>query len=182
MRLQTLLSSASLRAASRQPPSSAEGSFEKQHRYCSAAGLWFGYRTEEAGRFVYVLADALTSPHESSAAAVPVPPCIQPADGEVQVALLLEERAKEACLLRIESDSVVVAVTSSASACGPELVELLSRLIGCRPMQLSLGKGWSEGSRMLLLRAGLTTREVHDRLRVALAEEARRGVKAFAGQ
>ena len=41
-------------------PPSAEASFEKQIRYSSASDLLFAYRTEEEGRFLYILPDALT--------------------------------------------------------------------------------------------------------------------------
>ena len=99
---------------------------------------------------------------------------------QVQVALALEERAKSAALLRVSADEVAVAVTRSAGACAGELLDLLARLLGCRNAQLALQKGWSDTSKMLVV-TGMQPAAVHERLRAALAEEASRGVKAFAG-
>jgi hypothetical protein len=165
-----------------------DGNFEKQFRYASGAGLLFAYRSEEAGHLVYFLPDALTTYTRSEAPndAQPVPPCIQRSTAggaaeAVQVALLLEERAKSTAFLRIEADAVTIAVTTYATGCSAELLDLMARALGCRPAQLAINKGWSDTSRMLIVTTSITPRDVHERVRAALVEESAKGAKAYAG-
>lgn len=111
---------------------------------------------------------------------VPVPPCIQRLrGGGVQVALALEERAKSAALLRITADEVGVAVTRSAAGCAGELLELLGKALDARPGALSLLKGWSDRSKMLVVN-GMTPEAVHAALQAWLdGERSRGGIKGY---
>jgi uncharacterized protein YggU (UPF0235/DUF167 family) len=208
-----------LRAARR----SGEADFERQLRYHTAAGLPFAYRTEEGGRYVYILPDALTvrtrthtlaherTTHACAArpaharacaharcaarpqsyaragggasgagSAAPVPPCIQRLRaGNVQVAVSLEERAKACALLRVTADDVSVAVTRGAMSCSGELLDLMAKALGVRHQQMSLMKGWSDRSKMLLV-AGISPEELYGRLQAWLDGERARG--ALKGQ
>ena len=136
---------------------------------------------------------------------VPVPPCIQrvvrgvaggsagqaaAGDGggaagapteATQVALSIEERAKAVAVLRISADDVSVSVTGGAqqSASITELLDLFSRVLGCKHAQLYLNKGWSDRSKMLLVR-GLSPQEVHGKLNAWLEAEKARGRAAGA--
>jgi uncharacterized protein YggU (UPF0235/DUF167 family) len=102
---------------------------------------------------------------------VPVPPCIQRLRaGNVQVALALEERAKACALLRVTADDVSVSVTRGAMSCGGELLDLMAKALGVRHQQMSLMKGWSDRSKMLLV-AGLSPEEVYERLQAFLDGE-----------
>ena len=165
---------------------SGEGELEKQLRYHTAAGLPFAYCTEQGGRYLYVLPDSLTSYARGASAgavgaAVPVPPCIQRVRGEaVQVALQLEERQKAAALLAVSADAVSLAVTTAASAAGPELLELLAKALGVKAAALQVLKGWSDRSRMLLV-TGLAPQRVHTALQAALeGDKARNALRAYA--
>ena len=163
---------------------SAEGELEKQLRYHTSAGLPFAYRAEPGGRYLYILPDALTSYARNAgdaAAAVPVPPCIQRLRaGNVQVALALEERAKSVALLRITADEVGVSVTRGAMSCNAELLELFAKALGCRQQQLSLLKGWSDRSKLLLV-AGMPAEEVYQSLQAWLdGERARGALRSYA--
>jgi uncharacterized protein YggU (UPF0235/DUF167 family) len=105
------------------------------------------------------------------AGGVPVPPCIQRLRaGNVQVALALEERAKACALLRVTADDVSVSVTRGAMSCGGELLDLMAKALGVRHQQMSLMKGWSDRSKMLLV-AGLSPEEVYERLQAFLDGE-----------
>ena len=135
---------------------------------------------------MYILPDALTSYARGAAggaggANMPVPPCIQRVRGEaVQVALQLEERQKAAALLAVSADAVSVAVTTAASAAGPELLELLAKALGVKAAALQVLKGWSDRSRMLLV-TGLTPQRVHAALQAALeGDKARNALRAYA--
>jgi uncharacterized protein YggU (UPF0235/DUF167 family) len=112
---------------------------------------------------------------------VPVPPCIQRLRGDaVQVALQLEERQKATCLLSISADAVSVAVTTSASAAGPELLEMFAKALGVRQQTLQVTKGWSDRSRMLVI-SGLMPKKVHAALQTALdGDKTRNALRAYA--
>lgn len=98
-----------------------------------------------------------------------------------QVALSIEERAKGVAVLRISADDVSVSVTGGAqqSASIQELLDLFSRVLGCKHAQLYLNKGWSDRSKMLLVRS-LSPQEVHAKISAWLDAEKARG-RATAG-
>ena len=97
------------------------------------------------------------------------------------MALSIEERAKGVAVLRISADDVSVSVTGGAqqSASIQELLDLFSRVLGCKHAQLYLNKGWSDRSKMLLVRS-LSPQEVHAKISAWLDAEKARG-RATAG-
>jgi uncharacterized protein len=119
---------------------------------------------------------------------VPVPPCIQlvtrgagetaerSASEATRVALSIEERSKSVAVLRISADDVSVSVTGSAQHSGTiaELLDLFSRVLGCKHANLYLNKGWSDRSKMLLVR-GMGPQHVHGKLTAWIEAEKERG-------
>ena len=169
-----------------------DGQLERQLRHATAAGLVYGYRTEPDGRYVYLLPDALTCFSALTAAkpsSHPPPPphsplgvplCVRalPGAAGVQLAVLLRERSRAASVLEVGSEEVTVAVTGGAAGCASELQAVLARALGVRAQQLTVLKGWSEGSRLITVAGGVTPAEAHAALLEAAAVGKARGVRA----
>lgn len=163
-----------------------EGRFEPQYRYY-CGDLPVAYRTERGGRYVYLLENALTAyaggdaggakGAGGNAAERPVPPCIQrQASGAVQVALSMEERSPRTTLARISADEVTIQLADGLQTqhAHEVLLELLAKALRVRLTQLKLTRGWSQRSRLLLVDASLSPRDVYTRLTDALDREQRR--------
>ena len=157
------------------------GKVERQYRYMCGE-LPVCYKSEEGGRYLYIIDGALTAFNhaggkgkkragEASADdAPPVPPCIQQTSrGITQVAVEVEDRARQTAVVKISADEVTVGVTVGAHQAGNELVDFFGKILRLRVSQMSLTRGWSTKSKLVMIR-DLTPREVFDRLRESMEE------------
>ena len=160
------------------------GKVERQYRYMCGE-LPVCYKSEEGGRYLYIIDGALTAFNhaggkgkkragEASAddepGAPPVPPCIQQTSrGITQVAVEVEDRARQTAVVKISADEVTVGVTVGAHQAGNELVDFFGKILRLRVSQMSLTRGWSTKSKLVMIR-DLTPREVFDRLRESMEE------------
>ena len=99
-----------------------------------------------------------------------MPPCIQQTSrGITQVAVEVEDRARQTAVVNISADEVTVGVTVGAHQAGNELVDFFGNVLRLRVSQMSLTRGWSTKSKLVMIR-DLTPRQVFDRLREAMEE------------
>ena len=157
------------------------GALEKQYRYACGA-LPVCYKSEQEGRYLYIIDGALAFNYgqaEDGAApgaggvdggVAPVPPCIQhTSTGTVRVAVELDDRARARAVTKITADEVGVSLQTRANVAQDELLEFMGKVLRLRLPQMSLVRGWSTRSKLLMVQ-GLTAREVYDRLRAAMEE------------
>lgn len=158
------------------------GALEKQYRYVCGA-LPVCYKSEQEGRYLYIIDGALSAFNygqaEDGAApgadgvdggVAPVPPCIQhTSTGTVRVAVELDDRARARAVTKITADEVGVSLQTRANVAQDELLEFMGKVLRLRLPQMSLVRGWSTRSKLLMVQ-GLTAREVYDRLRAAMEE------------
>ena len=99
-----------------------------------------------------------------------MPPCIQQTSrGITQVAVEVEDRARQTAVVKISADEVTVGVTVGAHQAGNELVDFFGKILRLRVSQMSLTRGWSTKSKLVMIR-DLTPREVFDRLLESMEE------------
>ena len=161
------------------------GKVERQYRYMCGE-LPVCYKSEEGGRYLYIIDGALTAFNHAGGGkgkkqtggasadgepgAPPVPPCIQQTSrGITQVAVEVEDRARQTAVVKISADEVTVGVTVGAHQAGNELVDFFGKILKLRVSQMSLTRGWSTKSKLVMIR-DLTPREVFDRLRESMEE------------
>ena len=140
-------------------------------------------KSEQEGRYLYIIDGALSAFNygqaEDGAApgaggvdggVAPVPPCIQhTSTGTVRVAVELDDRARARAVTKITADEVGVSLQTRANVAQDELLEFMGKVLRLRLPQMSLVRGWSTRSKLLMVQ-GLTAREVYDRLRAAMEE------------
>jgi|TARA_B110000977_G_scaffold62291_1_gene84722 uncharacterized protein YggU (UPF0235/DUF167 family) len=158
------------------------GKVERQYRYM-CGDLPVCYKSEEEGRYLYIIDGALSAfksgggskkagkaSVDDEPGAPPVPPCIQQTSrGITQVAVEVEDRARLTAVMDISADEVTVGVTGKAHEAGNELVEFFAKVLVLRVSQMSLTRGWSTKSKLVMIR-DLTPRQVYDRLRESMEE------------
>mmetsp|Transcript_11992 Transcript_11992/g.33731 ORF Transcript_11992/g.33731 Transcript_11992/m.33731 type:complete len:232 (+) Transcript_11992:176-871(+) len=136
------------------------GKLEKQYRL-NIGRLPVAYRSDPDSHLLYILDNAVSVFSNDSEARPPVPPCILKAGDKVQVALEIEDAAENPAVVKVTADSVLMRVTGSIT--GPrlaeELLEYTGKVLTCRPSQLTLMKGWSARSRLIMVE-GKTQEEV----------------------
>ena len=163
------------------------GKLEKQYRY-TCGELPVCYKSEPEGRYLYIIDGALSSFNfgeggdaAGGGADAPVPPCIQRTNaGTTQVAIDIEDRARHAAVSKIGADEVAVAVMSKTHQANDELLTFLGKTLRLRASDMSLVRGWSTRSKLLIVK-GLTPREVYDRLREAMEANGARAGKFGGG-
>uniref|UniRef100_A0A7S0WPZ2 STEEP1 domain-containing protein n=1 Tax=Pyramimonas obovata TaxID=1411642 RepID=A0A7S0WPZ2_9CHLO len=163
-----------------------DGKVEKQFRYnCGALPVL--YKSEEHGRYIYVMEDAVSSyasaediPVETKGE-VPVPPCIQTnKDGKVQIGIDIEDASPRVGIVRINADEVGVEVTSTTSKTQEfqeELLEYVGKVLKLRITQLQIQRGWSNRSRLLICQ-DITPKEAYERLYYAMVETKKNTIAA----
>eukprot|EP00850_Spirogloea_muscicola_P016782 SM000139S00099 [mRNA] locus=s139:174862:177132:+ [translate_table: standard] len=164
--------------------------FERQYRMkCAGCDLLVCYRSEESmenAKLIYVTQGSLSSVAAETNPQVngtplnlveearssntcrdaPVPPCISVIEGGlVQVAVEVEDRAPRSAITRINADDVRVSVAaqSRGGEANSELLEFMGKVLGLRLTQMSLQRGWSVKSKLLVVE-GLSLREVYEKL------------------
>eukprot|EP00850_Spirogloea_muscicola_P007812 SM000040S14824 [mRNA] locus=s40:530920:533193:- [translate_table: standard] len=145
--------------------------FERQYRMkCAGCDLLVCYRSEESmdnAKLIYVTQGSLSSvAAETNPQDAPVPPCISVIEGGlVQVAVEVEDRAPRSAITRINADDVRVSVAaqSRGGEANSELLEFMGKVLGLRLTQMSLQRGWSVKSKLLVVE-GLSLREVYEKL------------------
>eukprot|EP00897_Mesotaenium_endlicherianum_P000588 jgi/Mesen1/1052/ME000122S00045 len=148
-----------------------EGKVERQFRMqCASCSLFVCYRSEEdlgACKFIYVAPGALSAvAAETNPQDAPVPPCIQQVEGGlVQVAIEVEDRAQRSAITRVNADDVRVSVAAASRGgeANSELLEFMGKVLGLRLTQMTLQRGWSTKSKLLVVE-DLTSREVYEKL------------------
>lgn len=151
-----------------------EGKVERQFRMlCGGCQLFVAYRSEESpesAKILYVAPGALSSvAAETNPQDAPVPPCISQMDGGlVQVAIEVEDRAQRSAITRVNADDVRVSVAaqSKGGEANNELLEYMARVLGLRLTQMTLQRGWSTKSKLLVVE-GITLQEVYEKLLAA---------------
>eukprot|EP00271_Cylindrocystis_brebissonii_P006738 TRINITY_DN19525_c0_g1_i1.p1 TRINITY_DN19525_c0_g1~~TRINITY_DN19525_c0_g1_i1.p1 ORF type:complete len:273 (+),score=62.39 TRINITY_DN19525_c0_g1_i1:383-1201(+) len=153
-----------------------ETKVEKQFRMKCAnptCELFVCYRSEEsveAAKFIYMLNGALSAvAAETNPQDAPVPPCISQEGGLVQVAIEVEDRAQRSAITRVNADDVRVSVAAASRGgeANNELLEFMGKVLGLRLTQMTLQRGWSTKSKLLVVE-DLTVREVYDKLLAAV--------------
>eukprot|EP00245_Coleochaete_scutata_P011005 TRINITY_DN3993_c0_g2_i1.p1 TRINITY_DN3993_c0_g2~~TRINITY_DN3993_c0_g2_i1.p1 ORF type:complete len:233 (+),score=40.70 TRINITY_DN3993_c0_g2_i1:190-888(+) len=148
-----------------------EGKVERQFRMqCAGCELFVCYRSEEileTTKIIYICDGALSSlAAETHPQDAPVPPCIaQMEDGLVQVAIEVEDRAQRSAITRVNADDVRVSVAAQSrlGEANNELLEFMGKVLGLRLTQMTLQRGWSNKSKMLVVE-DMTPREVYEKL------------------
>ena len=166
------------------------GKVERQYRYMCGE-LPVCYKSEEEGRYLYIIDGALSAfksgggkkaggkaSVDDEPGAPPVPPCIQQTSrGVTQVAVEVEDRSRQTAVMKISADEVTVGVTGKTHEAGNELVEFFAKILLLRVSQMSLTRGWSTQSKLVMIR-DLTPRQVYDRLREAMEENKAKAERA----
>ena len=154
------------------------GKLEKQYRY-KCGELPVCYKSEREGRYLYIIDGALSAfnfgqVEGDEGGEAPVPPCIQQtATGTVQVALEIEDKVRQRCVYKITADEVTVQVQNKAHLAQEELIEFFGKVLHLRLPQMSLVRGWSTRSKLLMVQ-GLTARQVYERLQTAMQANKKR--------
>mmetsp|Transcript_12257 Transcript_12257/g.29618 ORF Transcript_12257/g.29618 Transcript_12257/m.29618 type:complete len:330 (+) Transcript_12257:228-1217(+) len=155
----------------------ANGKMEKQYRYICGE-LPVCYKSEQEGKYLYLIDGALSAFNFGQTAGeggeTPVPPCIQQtAAGTVQVAMELEDKVMRRSITKITADEVGVAVQNKANHAQEEIVEFFGKILHLRLPQMSLLRGWSTRSKLLMVQ-GLTAAQVYERIKGAMDENKQR--------
>eukprot|EP00873_Tetraselmis_striata_P040990 jgi/Tetstr1/461254/TSEL_006384.t1 len=128
------------------------GKLEKQYRQVLGR-LPVAYRSEPEGSVLYILDNAVSVLSNESEARPPIPPCILDVNGKVQIAIELEDASDKPAVVKVTADSVLVRVTVNVTSnkLTEELLALMSKVLSCRPSQLTMLKGWNARSRLLMV-------------------------------
>ena len=103
-----------------------------------------------------------------------MPPCIQQtASGMIQIAIDVEDKARTKAVSKITADEVGVALTYPVGQCDDELLEFLGKVLHLRLPQMSLLRGWSTRSKLLMVQ-GLSATQVYERLHKSMEENRKR--------
>lgn len=116
---------------------------------------------------VYILDRAVTSYNRDGGDRTPLPPCIRVGEsGNCEVTLELEDKQQHTMIAKITQDAVRVNIMGSAShdSSQAEVLALMSKILTLRPHQLTLLRGESPRSRVLVVEM-LSARAVYARLR-----------------
>ena len=84
----------------------------------------------------------------------PIPPCIQrTSQGALQIALEVEDRAPRSAVIRVSMDDVKLQVKAPArqGEANSELLERMSKVLRVPAANLSLLRGWSNRSKLLMV-------------------------------
>ena len=164
------------------------GKLEKQYRY-SCGEVPVCYKSEQEGKYLYLMDGALSAFNFGSGQAAaeggdtgetPVPPCIQQtSSGTVQVALEIEDKVRQRCIIKITADQVTVQVQNKAHHSQEEIIEFFGKLLGVRLPQMSLLKGWSNRSKLLMVQ-GVTPQHIYKKCEKAMVDNQKR-VKRLIG-
>ena len=93
------------------------------------------------------------------------------------MAVEVEDRSRQTAVMKISADEVTVGVTGKTHEAGNELVEFFAKILLLRVSQMSLTRGWSTQSKLVMIR-DLTPRQVYDRLREAMEENKAKAERA----
>ena len=153
------------------------GKLEKQYRYLMG-NLPVCYKSEPEGKYLYLIDGALSAFNFGNTAGeggeTPVPPCIQQtASGMIQIAIDVEDKARTKAVSKITADEVGVALTQPVGHCDDELLEFLGKVLHLRLPQMSLLRGWSTRSKLLMVQ-GLSATQVYERLHKSMEENRKR--------
>ena len=153
------------------------GKLEKQYRYLMG-DLPVCYRSEPEGKYLYLIDGALSAFNFGNAAGeggeTPVPPCIQQtASGMIQIAIDIEDKARTKAVSKITADEVGVALTVPVAQADDELLEFLGKVLHLRLPQMSLLRGWSTRSKLLMVQ-GLSATQVYERLHESMEQNRKR--------
>lgn len=153
------------------------GKLEKQYRYLCGK-LPVCYKSEQEGRYLYLIDGALSAFNFGQTAGeggeTPVPPCIQQTTaGTVQVALEIEDKVRQRCIMKITADEVTVQVQNKAHHSQEEIIEFFGKILHVRLPQMSLLRGWSTRSKLLMVQ-GLSAQQVFERIEKAMEENRKR--------
>ena len=153
------------------------GKLEKQYRYLMG-DLPVCYKSEPEGKYLYLIDGALSAFNFGNTAGeggeTPVPPCIQQtASGMIQIAIDVEDKARTKAVSKITADEVGVALTLPVGQCDDELLEFVGKVLHLRLPQMSLLRGWSTRSKLLMVQ-GLSATQVYERLHKSMEENRKR--------
>eukprot|EP00899_Mesostigma_viride_P010760 jgi/Mesvir1/19686/Mv09955-RA.1 len=135
----------------------ADDKVERQWRMkCSGCQLFVAYRSEEEKpRLIYLVDGALSGlAQEGDPKDAPIPPCIQQvSENAVQVAIEVEDNANKTLVVRVNADDVLLAVAASSRGgkANAELMTFMAKLLGIRLSQMTLSRGWSSRSKLLMV-------------------------------
>lgn len=148
-----------------------EGKLEKQLRMsCIGCDLFICYRSEEdmeSAAYIYVVDGALSSAAaETNPQDAPVPPCISQVEGGlVQVAIEVEDRSQRSAITRVNADDIRVTIAAPANPAdaNSELMEFMGKVLGLKFSQMTLQRGWSSKSKLLVVE-DMSARQVYEKL------------------
>ncbi|MEW5308567.1 MAG: hypothetical protein WDW38_000515 [Sanguina aurantia] len=133
-----------------------DGRVERQLRL-AIGRLPIAYRTEPEGQYLYIMDNAVTTYQNKDLRKgdrVLLPPCISRMDnGATQVRLDIEDKSPKVCLVKVCADSVRMHTVSTLGReeSAMELINFFAKLLGARLMQVSIQRGSSNRSRMLVI-------------------------------
>lgn len=149
-----------------------DGTVERQYRF-NTGKLPIAYQSELEGRFLYVLPDAVTN-FQRDAQKAPLPACIaksSSAPSAAEVKLELDDLAGRTAVLEVTPDAVLVQIAANLiheAEANQEVLALFAQVLGSRPTQLTLLRGDSNRTKVLLV-DGAQPRQVFDKLQAHLA-------------
>ncbi|MEW5298740.1 MAG: hypothetical protein WDW36_001826 [Sanguina aurantia] len=155
-----------------------DGRVERQLRL-AIGRLPIAYRTEPEGQYLYIMDNAVTTYQNKDLRKgdrVLLPPCISRMDnGATQVRLDIEDKSPKVCLVKVCADSVRMHTVSTLGReeSAMELINFFAKLLGARLMQVSIQRGSSNRSRMLVI-DHLSPEEVFQKLQDHLSKLAKR--------